>query len=59
MIEKNNREYTLQCDFCSNCIEELEDFQEAVNYKKANKWKSVKVKEEWFDKCPNCITKEE
>ncbi len=54
MIEKRGNKYILECDYCSNYIDELEDFQDAVDYKKANNWKSEKIEEEWFDKCPNC-----
>lgn len=54
MIERKGNEYELQCDFCSNCVEDLIDFKDAVDYKKANGWKSEKIEEEWFDKCPNC-----
>ena len=53
-IQKDMSNFTLQCDFCSNYIDEFYDFQEAVDYKKANKWKSIKIKNEWFDKCPEC-----
>ena len=54
MIERKGNEYELQCDFCSNCVDELIDFKDAVDYKKANGWKSEKIEGEWFDKCPNC-----
>lgn len=54
MIERNGNKYSLQCDYCSNYIDDLEDFQEAVDYKKANRWKSEKIGQDWFDKCPNC-----
>ena len=55
MIEKQGNRYELQCDYCSNCVDDGEEFQEAVDYKKANGWKSINVKGEWTDKCPNCI----
>ena len=55
MIERVGRNYELQCDYCSNYVDDFEDFQEAVDYKKANGWKSVKINEEWTDKCPNCL----
>lgn len=35
------------------------DFQEAVEHKKTTGWKSVRVDEEWKDKCPDCVSKEE
>ena len=55
MIEKNGYSYQLQCDCCSNYIEDFIDFQEVVDYKKANGWKSEKIGTEWIDKCPNCL----
>jgi len=55
MIEKQGNYYILQCDFCSNNIDDLEDFQDALDYKKLNNWKSVNIKGEWFDKCIDCI----
>lgn len=53
MIEKQGSKYELQCDYCSNS-EEFDDFYDAVNHKKANGWKSENIKDEWFDKCPEC-----
>lgn len=55
MIENSIGRYSLQCDFCSNYVDDLISFDEAVNYKKANGWKSQNIKGEWFDKCPNCL----
>lgn len=43
MIERVGNKYELQCDYCSNYVDEFEDFQEAVDYKKANNWKSVNI----------------
>ena len=57
MIEKNWYGYALQCDCCSNCIDDFVDFQEAVDYKKAHGWKSAKIGDEWIDKCPDCLKK--
>lgn len=54
VIEKNGNTYILQCDYCSNYIDDLEDFQEVVDYKKANGWKSEKIGQDWLNKCPNC-----
>lgn len=59
MIERYGNSYGLQCDYCSNCIDDFIDFQEAVDYKKANGWKSISNKGEWFDKCPDCLKKGE
>lgn len=54
-IERYGNKYELQCDFCSNSIDDFIDFQEAVDYKKANNWKSKNINGEWFDKCPDCL----
>ena len=58
-IERYVNKYELQCDFCSNSIDDFMDFQEAVEYKKANNWKSKNINGEWFDKCPECLEKGE
>ena len=55
MIEKQGIFWSLQCDYCSNSIEDLESFNEAVDYKKENGWASVKDGDYWIDKCPNCV----
>ncbi len=55
MIEKQGNRYELQCDYCSNYVDDFEEFQEAVDYKKANGWRSININGEWTDKCPNCI----
>lgn len=55
MIEKQGNRYELQCDYCSNYVNDFEEFQEVVNYKKANGWKSINIKGEWADKCLDCI----
>ena len=36
-------------------VDDFMDFQEAVDYKKANNWKSRNINGEWFDKCPDCL----
>lgn len=58
MIQKDRSYYVLQCDYCSNCVEDFLEFMDAVNYKKANKWKSENINGEWFDKCPDCLNKD-
>lgn len=57
MIDKQGNKYILQCDYCSNYEDNLEDFQDAIDYKKANDWKSVKIGSEWTDKCCSCVKK--
>ena len=55
MIDRQFNEYVLSCDICG---EEIEDtfttFQEAVDFKKENGWKSKFEDDEWQDICPNC-----
>ena len=55
MIDKENNEFALRCDYCSNYVEGFYNFKEAVNYKKTNNWKSICINGEWLDKCPNCV----
>lgn len=64
MIERDGRQFYVQCDYCCNQLpamdnEWYETFMEAVNDKKANGWKSVLIKGEWYDKCPVCQEKGE
>ena len=47
--------YDLICDVCGNSADEqFSDFSKAVDYKKANGWKSQKAKSGWQDVCPDC-----
>lgn len=57
MIEREGSGYILRCDYCSNYVDDLEDFARAVEYKKANGWVSNKIDNEWFDMCPECLEK--
>lgn len=55
MIEQFAGMYSLICDVCGEEAEEtFWDFHEAVEYKRANGWKSQKHKGEWEDVCPEC-----
>ncbi len=55
MIDKNHGFYNLTCDICDEEADEVfSDFDEAVDYKKANSWKSQKINGVWQDVCPNC-----
>ena len=45
MIERNNEvDYDLICDICGNKEDGFYDFNEAVEYKKENSWKSEKYR---------------
>lgn len=57
MIERYEYTFDLFCDYCSNFVANFENFREALDYKKANGWKSINVKGEWTDKCPECLAK--
>jgi hypothetical protein len=49
------------CEFCPNEEEgEFSEFNDAVEYKKDNGWKSVKnvFSDTWSDLCPDCQTPE-
>ncbi len=57
MIEKIlGRYFSLSCDVCNEVEmnERFDNFDEAVQYKKDNGWKSQKIKGEWEDVCPEC-----
>ena len=47
--------YRLNCDVCGREAEdELESFNDALDYKEHNGWKSQKRGWEWWDVCPEC-----
>jgi Fe2+ or Zn2+ uptake regulation protein len=55
MIDKYDGLYFLVCDICGEAVEKgFNDFNDAVDYKKENGWKSQKYKGEWEDVCPEC-----
>ena len=55
MIEtRYGRGVVLVCDVCGHEIKYFDTFQEAVDYKKENGWKSVRDGNEWQDVCPDC-----
>lgn len=55
MIEGNLKKgYELICDICGDTVEGLDDFDEAVEYKKENGWVSEISEDEWEDICPEC-----
>lgn len=55
MISTYYGEIQLTCDICSEPVDEkFYDYQEAIDYKKANGWKSEKKYGEWFEVCPEC-----
>ena len=59
MITKISGSYRLICDVCGEAAdEEFYEFQEAVDYKKADGWGSEYRNGEWWDICPECQTLE-
>lgn len=55
MINKKGERYELICDACGVTVEEIESFDEAVEFKKENEWRSHQFRTgEWEDLCPEC-----
>ena len=55
MIDKQSGRYHLICDICGEEAEEdFDDFYDAVEYKKAEGWKSQKRNGQWEDVCLDC-----
>ncbi|MCE5220206.1 MAG: hypothetical protein LLF98_02765 [Clostridium sp.] len=57
MIEKINNTYKIVCDSCGEIFSDnFYTFPDAVDYKKNNAWRSVKVSEgNWNEICPDCV----
>lgn len=55
MITGNVREgYELECEICGKVVDQFDEFQDAVEYKKQNGWKSVNINDSWEDRCEDC-----
>ena len=55
MIDKYHGNYRLICDICEEQADkEFDSFDDAVDYKRNNGWKSQKKYGEWQDVCPEC-----
>lgn len=54
--EKNDKdEFSLYCDVCGETADRsFAEFQDAVNYKKENGWRSRLEKDGWVDICSEC-----
>ena len=58
MIDKMYDGFYLYCDLCDGVAGPFNYFDEAVDYKKENGWKSKKDKlKGWQDVCPECQRK--
>ena len=54
-IDKEGSAYVLRCDICGDkALQDFDDFEDAVRYKKDNGWKSQWDKYGWEDVCPEC-----
>ena len=54
MIDKDKGIHVLSCDVCGASVVPFDNFQEAVDYKKENGWKSQRYEGQWEDICPEC-----
>ena len=54
MIAKECDKYILCCDACDE-NELFNTFQEALNFKKREGWKSDNTDDEWVDICQECV----
>jgi hypothetical protein len=53
-IDKDGKDYLLYCDICFKDPVAFDDFDDAVEYKKAKGWKPRKEAGGWLDVCPDC-----
>ena len=57
-IERFADAYTPTCDMCSAELPEEFSFEDAVDSKKQNGWRSVRdTGGDWCDLCPDCYAK--
>jgi len=57
MINKINNTYKIICSLCGEIFpDNFYTFLDAVEYKKNNNWRSIKVSEgNWDEICPDCV----
>lgn len=60
MIDKEYGKFFLACDVCGSEVTDFDDFDDALDFKIDNGWKSQKgealnLKEDWIDVCPDCV----
>ena len=53
----NLEEFEVSCDFCEYCKEYETEFgwNDLLDQMKEDGWKSIKVKDEWENKCITCV----
>ena len=57
-IERFADAYTSTCDMCGAELPEEFSFEDAVDSKKQNGWRSVRdTGGDWWDLCPDCYAK--
>ena len=54
MITQEYGKYKLYCDVCGDYLE-FDSFEDAVEYKKKEGWKSFRNAGMWEDTCPECL----
>lgn len=55
MIDREDRDYYLQCDYCPHYEGPFFDFDDTVTHKKVTGWRSIySNKLGWMDQCPEC-----
>jgi hypothetical protein len=64
MIDSEYGKYTLVCDICGEEVTGFDTFDDALDYKTEEGWKSkqgeqLDLKEGWIDVCPNCLRRRE
>lgn len=52
-VDGVKEEYDLICDICGKTIK-FDTFNEAVQFKKDNNWRSKKQLSNWIDMCDKC-----
>jgi len=59
MITKEYNKYVLVCDVCGEEVGGFDDWEDALDYKTQEVWRSgrgeqLDLKNEWIDICPKC-----
>lgn len=50
--------FIVACDFCSETEElDADSFEDAVAEIRRDGWNSVKNGNEWYNQCPDCVTR--
>lgn len=49
-----NGKFEMICETCGYSVSGFDSFNEAVEYKKENDWRSLKTSDGWEDVCSDC-----